>query len=173
MPKERIHGDMEGRWQLIDTAHERDDPRYWWLSTVFLAVDHGGYIYESLVKIGDHDDVIDRYRTRIEATYGHWFYVRMCRWMVERGVLPVAPLDEDEDLLTTYSQIDIAREHCPARYPGELYHTRTLCCDETVTHEVSDWSSFSLAKAPEPRCSWCKEVITHVRFESISRTEDV
>ena len=43
----------------------------WYVSTVFLALDHFGNLFETMVFNGPYDGWMDRYKTRAEAEAGH------------------------------------------------------------------------------------------------------
>lgn len=175
------------RWHVTDTGFDsQGEP--WRVSTVFLALDHFGYIYETLVQIGQHSDVSDRYRTRVEAVHGHWFYLGVVALMVKLNTLPVAILNsegdriyyqDDEEVLQDYDQFGIMEEFFRnTLWPKSVHRTRTLCCNAPVTHTAPldentvDRNTGSL-EAPPPRCSRCSSEISSVHFETFSSEEDV
>lgn len=178
LPEEQ--GFSGNRWQVTDKRMDEHGERLYWLSTVFLGLDHSGYIYESLAKIGDHEDVVDRYRTRVEAIHGHRYYIRLLDFMVDNARFPRDTYDDEGNRdYMTYEQFDEARKAFHVVDPSFRYRTQTVCCAAPVTHEAvmiqfrSGRALDQMLGAPAPRCSKCKGEISSVYFECFSPEEDV
>jgi hypothetical protein len=180
-------GYQGARWQLRDSGEDSLGER-WLISTVFLAIDHHGGIYETLVNIGNQDDVVDRYPTRVEAVHGHRFYLGLVAFMIKHNAYPVTILDDDgnrvyfsgeetgEDIPQDYDQFWNMKDlYAAVGAPKARYFTTTVCCGATVTHQAPTgrFHAGGFMDVPPHRCSKCGGEISSVYFETFSPGEGV